>query len=501
MDKQISHLIVVNGVFYTIESVQYLIQLNICSYDILKKQVNSESRHFILPVASPSQSVILDICNKTGNPNISSFVSLESAMSSFDSFLSSNYIDKKLNYGIVYQDDKVLSVLPPKAKIPNICFNIYTTFNSFYKTNLTSLDDMLSKLNLKPESKDFALKDYNSMVRVINKMIKDGKGFYKEKEKTETLPSYIKPYYIRMKNFPSYITKKDILDLFYQFEIPEDDIALAYDIFGRKTGDVTVRTYNERNQRELITMFKFYYFNNENIIEIVDSNENDFNACLKSENFVKSSIYESGRGKSQKIAKIFVKMSKITSSVREEDIKVFFKNYTISENGIKMNKYRKGNPTGEAVIAFINENECKDVISRENGRLLMNQLITLEQSDIDKFEEYAASNAFSNWIKCLSEYITSEEVQRSLFIANLPLDATKEAIVNHLQLFNVNESNLIINNKILSENGSLIIKFSNEDDANDAKSHLLKTPFEWKGRKKNLSVENLLFVVNKGNEN
>ena len=57
------------------------------------------------------------------------------------------------------------------------------------------------------------------------------------------------------------------------------------------------------------------------------------------------------------------------------------------------------------------------------------------------------------------------------------------------------------NGGILSENGSLIIKFSNEDDANDAKSHLLKTPFEWKGRKKNLSVENLLFVVNKGNEN
>lgn len=131
----------------------------------------------------------------------------------------------------------------------------------------------------------------------------------------------------------------------------------------------------------------------------------------------------------------------------------------------------------------------------------MNQIITLENSDLEKYEEYASSSAFSNWIKILSEYISSEDVQRSLFIANLAFDVTKEALLNFLQIFNINESNLVIDKKIFHENGSVLIKFPNEDDANEAKTFLQKSPFEWKGRSKKLTVENLLFVVNKGNEN
>ena len=130
----------------------------------------------------------------------------------------------------------------------------------------------------------------------------------------------------------------------------------------------------------------------------------------------------------------------------------------------------------------------------------MNQIITLENSDLEKYEEYASSSAFSNWIKILSEYISSEDVQRSLFIANLPLDVTKEALLNFLQIFNINESNLVIDKKIFHENGSVLIKFPNEDDANEAKTFLQQSPFEWKGRSKKLTVENLLFAVNKANE-
>jgi RNA recognition motif-containing protein len=53
------------------------------------------------------------------------------------------------------------------------------------------------------------------------------------------------------------------------------------------------------------------------------------------------------------------------------------------------------------------------------------------------FEEYAHSNSFSETVKNMYENVTSDIVQRSLFINNLPLDITKEAVLKHLQLFNI----------------------------------------------------------------
>ena len=169
-----------------------------------------------------------------------------------------------------------------------MAFNIYKIFNSFYNTNISSLNDMLNKLSLKPtESNHLGIKDLNTMERVINKMIKDGNIFSIPSDipKPVGLPSFYQAFYLRMKNFPSYITKQDIFDLLYPFQIMERDIALAYDFFGRKTGEVTIRLYNERNYKELVTMYKFYYYNNENLIDIVDSRERDFLACQKSEIF------------------------------------------------------------------------------------------------------------------------------------------------------------------------------------------------------------------------
>ena len=128
------------------------------------------------------------------------------------------------------------------------------------------------------------------------------------------------------------------------------------------------------------------------------------------------------------------------------------------------------------------------------------QTITL-YFEYENIEFVFNKQEINSGIRILSEYISSEDVQRSLFIANLPLDVTKEALLNFLQIFNINESNLVIDKKIFHENGSVLIKFPNEDDANEAKTFLQKSPFEWKGRSKKLTVENLLFVVNKGNEN
>ena len=102
-------------------------------------------------------------------------------------------------------------------------------------------------------------------------------------------------------------------------------------------------------------------------------------------------------------------------------------------------------------------------------------------------------------MKIISEKISASDVTRSLYIRGLPLDVKLSSILNYLKEFNLSKNNLICDEKILKENGSIIIKFYNEDDCNEAKDYINLNSFESIGRVKKLYVENLLVVVNKGN--
>ena len=105
--------------------------------------------------------------------------------------------------------------------------------------------------------------------------------------------------------------------------------------------------------------------------------------------------------------------------------------------------------------------------------------------------------AFENWMPILSELINTEDVKRSLYLIGFPLDISTYQIEQFLAQFNISHSNLIVNDKILKNFGSIIIKFFNEDIANDAKNWIKNNRY----RNKIIHAENLLSVVNKGNAN
>ena len=77
----------------------------------------------------------------------------------------------------------------------------------------------------------------------------------------------------------------------------------------------------------------------------------------------------------------------------------------------------------------------------------------------------------------------------------LPLDVNKNQILKYLSQFNINHSNLVCSDKILNNFGSIIVKFYNEDIANEAKNWIKNTKF----CDKIIYTENLLSFVNKGN--
>ena len=523
--KSINNLLIISGLFYKNE----LIEMNCCGYDIHKKQISTETAFYIQPEDISNIKELMEKSqiekNKDPEPK---YIPLEEAMNKLNKIIKDNYKNKINNFGIIYVNNDLIKILYEKLEIKNfISFNLYDSFNDYYHKKYETLSKILSELNLKQNNNSPPCpKELKTMARIINKMVKEGKIFYiPEKEQNQEINIFnsnnsklkdknlnntncfieiknnenmtknqsdeivsdpdVQCYYIRIKNFPDYINKNDVKDLLYQFEIDYNDIVLSYNIFGKKTGDAIIRLFNLEQYKEIFTSYNFYYFNDKYILELFDSNSQEFSACSRSIQFCNQKIRN-------KHLNIFMKISKIPQSSNENDLKNLFNNCSIIEYGIKFNR---NSPHGEAVIVFETEEDCFEALQKNNGRLLKNQSIALKESNLNEFEEFASSMAFEYWLPILSELIIPDDVKKSLYLMGLPLDTNKNQILKYLSQFNLNHSNLVVNEKILNNFGSIIIKFYNEDIANEAKNWIKNNKFE----DKTIYVENLLYVVNKGN--
>ena len=537
----INHLLLISGLFYKNE----LIEINCCGYDIQKKQISAETAIYIQPQFFTNIKELMEESQieETKAQNIK-YITLDEAMNKLNRIIKDNYISKSNNFGIIYVNNDLINILYEKLELKNlISFNLFELFNDYYHKKFETLNKILSELNLKQNNNAPPCpKELKTMARIINKMVKEGKTFYvpetipenkqskvsngknnksnnsinninnKENKSSDNYINFhielknennaqtgtsayqteetildpdVQCYYIRIKNFPVYINKIDIKDLLYQFEINDNDIVLSYNIFGKKTGDAIIRLFNLEQYKEIFTSYNFYYFNDKYILELFDSNSQEFSICSRSIQYCTQKIRN-------KHLNIFIKISKIPQNSNENDLKLLFNNCSIVEYGIKFNR---NSSHGEAVIVFETEEECFEALQKNNGRLLKNQSIALKESNLNEFEEFAASMAFEYWLPILSELITPDDVKRSLYLMGLPLDTNKNQVLKYLSQFNVNHSNLVVSEKILSNYGSIIVKFYNEDIANEAKNWIKNNKFD----DKVIYVENLLSVVNKGN--
>ena len=524
----LKHLLLVAGLFHDNE----LIEINCCNYNISKRQINAETSFYIKPNNKYNVGQLIEISkiDKSKQKNLQ-YMSLKEAFNKFNKMIKDNYLNKNESFGILYINKDLLDILKDKIEVKNlISFNLFEIFNEYYDKNYDSLNKILSELNLKQNNNlPPCAKELKTMTRIINKIIKSGKAFYileneeenihpkkiesikddKEvkiiissddkytnknerktnneinKEENDLVDQDIQCYFIRFKNLPEYVNKIDIKELLYQYEIDDSDIAISYNIFGKMTGDIIIRLFNTEQYKEIFSSYNYYYFNEKYILELFDSNSKEFLVASNSHKFSIKNI----RNKHQNI---FIKISKIPQSSTESDLKNFFKNCLIAEDGIKFNR---NSIYGEAIIAFEDEDECFEALQKNNGRLFKNQSVSLCESNLDEFEEFASSMAFENWMPILSELITPEDVKRSLYLKGFPLDVTKNNILKFLEQFNINHSNLVYDDKILKNFGSIIIKFFNEDITNEAKNWIKNNKFQ----NKDIFAENLLPVVNKGN--
>jgi hypothetical protein len=202
-------------------------------------------------------------------------------MNKFTKIVTDNLLSTNQSIAFVTKDDSVITehlkneftlkgITMPQIFDKNI--NIVREFKKFYKNEEISddvnLSELLNLLSLKQtDAPTPTLFTLNTIARIVNRMIKDGHVFKIKSDKPKIEPNLTIPqiattekknklYYLRFKNIPTYFEIKDFRDQFYMHNIREGDIVLAYDIFGRKTGEAGLKLYTEYDYREILSTFK-----------------------------------------------------------------------------------------------------------------------------------------------------------------------------------------------------------------------------------------------------
>jgi RNA recognition motif-containing protein len=168
--------------------------------------------------------------------------------------------------------------------------------------------------------------------------------------------------------------------------------------------------------------------------------ENEFICCKRSNQFLaknnnKTETTEVLNDLINK--KIFVKIKSIPYSAKENSIYNIFKDYLVTPNSIRFLRNKKGYFEGEAIIAFLSEQEAEKAYREKKGEMLFTQNLILELSNLEEFERFAFSEAFNYMSKILPEIIIPQNVFSSLFVCNFPLDYSKENVMKIFEIFNL----------------------------------------------------------------
>jgi hypothetical protein len=217
------------------------------------------------------------------NSNIlQSSESLSDSLDRFIKLVKENFVARDFMIGFLAKDNWLINeYLYNDCKIKGVEFpeifnknmSLVSEFKNFYKLDAinekeeVNVNDLLVHLALKEtESSTPSLKILNTIARIVNRMIKDGYVFKAStfntiKRQNNTFNINIaenknKTYYLRFKNIPTYFSVIDFKSQFHSFYVNENDIVIAYDIYGRKTGEVCIKVHNEPDYTEILTSFK-----------------------------------------------------------------------------------------------------------------------------------------------------------------------------------------------------------------------------------------------------
>ncbi len=339
-----------------------------------------------------------------------------------------------------------------------------------------------------------------------------------EKSKDTYIPYRIpeKYYYYKIKNIPYFFNKKNFAVLLEQFHVKEENVSIGYDFFGRQNGTAIVQVFGKTNSRYVVTKMTYYYYSKENIFEVEETNEEEFNNYKKNEEeFGKKGYNFYGEEKKTEEEKdlppkdhknIFLKLKNLKENTKEKDIQRIFKGYNLCLNGIKFSgkkRKREENEEGnfQAVIAFKTNEESQKALENEAEKIKNFTEAILEKSNLNEFEEMISENKpWTPWNEIIPNYLnvtlSSREVKTGLLLYNLPLDCKPDDIMTYLGNFITNISNIRVNRNCLFHYGTALAIFQNEKEAAEAKTFIDNHPLKSKDRIKKIKYMKLLDFIN-----
>lgn len=379
---------------------------------------------------------------------------------------------KKFFFDLDMDDSQITFLMDKDGKRTREAFAMFTTqkdYNRALNLNLESFKG--HTLNILPISK-------KSMLQLIERKKRGSKDRSRERSKRKSEASQEHRKYVFLRNFPSSVTKADVISFFKDFTLKEEDITLLRDDKGVSLGEALVKFSEEKEASKAEKLNHEKFQGTEVLLSRISeeqmksltkgsstnkesSKSKDVLVSQASDSPVASVDSSAGAKASQKSEK------KTSNGTKESDAKkADAKKENDSAKEIDAdNNGEKENDAGEKEMDSANENDGKKKIdaATENGDQEMDGGNPEENADQDMdatpplnqteddldssdFLQHVDESMEDNILVTEDDLIgDSDELPKGMtlmFIRNLPVTTTSEEILNFLCDFKVTSVNL-----------------------------------------------------------
>eukprot|EP01017_Pseudomicrothorax_dubius_P006211 TRINITY_DN11735_c0_g1_i1.p1 TRINITY_DN11735_c0_g1~~TRINITY_DN11735_c0_g1_i1.p1 ORF type:complete len:556 (-),score=144.87 TRINITY_DN11735_c0_g1_i1:181-1848(-) len=468
------------------DAIGRILEVNWCVYDVKQQLVTDEAQLFV----RPDKYVDLNeyTMRRTGIrvEDMQSAVPFAEVMARFNEYVFQQFVRNNISFCLVtYGDDLLTRILPNEATAArqklhahfNQYFDIGSDFRSFYPQtyHIKTLGEMLSFLKLKDlQGVNLCQAECKNMVRIVNRMIKDGYRFAypkainaafqvvadptedrvikREKENRrwstfirsrspEPFKNPLRSYYIRIRGFPPSTRENDVVEFLRGIRVYKEDIAFLLDLEGKFSGEVYVKLANEADMKEALCLNLNQV--EDRYVEVFETTENEFNKARASQFADQREVHPDTRMTIDALLRFnpgILKLRGLPYTATENDILNFFKGFQIMQDGIKR-PIIGGKPSGEAFVLFATKEEAQRALTLNMDKI-GNRFIELFPTTPREFENFIMHN-FINSGPCYSKdfmpNIPQDKRRSTLMISGLPFNATKQTVIDFFSSFDIKE--------------------------------------------------------------
>ena len=170
---------------------------------------------------------------------------------------------------------------------------------------------------------------------------------------------------------------------------------------------------------------------------------------------------------------VAVKLRGLPWRVETEEIEEFFKDYAWVRDSVRIGELEGGRRTGMAAVLFENEavaTQAAEELDREHIGTRWVQLYTMSYSQFESFmEDQLGAKTVS-----IKNIVNEDNVNEYVKLRGLPRDATENDVKEFFADFNVEDDNIIIEQRSGMKTGWALVKLNSEEDVQRARDELNK---------------------------